>query len=61
VVAIAAERIPDDVVHAGARVSKTIPLEVVELHAEKTGNIVAVHGEPVQLPAAGGPSAESER
>ncbi|WP_138418837.1 hypothetical protein [Sinomonas gamaensis] len=51
-VAIAAERIPDEVAQAAARVAKAVPLEVIELHAEKTGNIVAVLGEPVQLPDA---------
>jgi hypothetical protein len=48
-VAIAAERIPDKVVRAAARVAETVPLDVIELQAEKTGNIVAVHGEPIQL------------
>ena len=51
-VAIAAERIPDDVAQAAALVRKTVPLDVIELHSEKTGNIVAVHGEPAPLPAA---------
>lgn len=50
-VAIAAEHIPAEVAQAAARAQVHVPLEVVELHAEKIGNIVAVHGEPVPLPA----------
>ncbi|WP_138418670.1 hypothetical protein [Sinomonas gamaensis] len=59
-VAIAAERIPDDVAQSASRIQAHVPLEVVELHAEKTGNIVAVHGEPVTLPHLDGGPSEAE-
>ena len=52
-VAIAAEHIPAVVAHAAARARANVPLEVVELRAEKIGNIVAVNGEPLALPVIG--------
>lgn len=49
-VVLAAEHIPVDVAHAAALAQATAPVELLELHAEQTGNIVTVHGEPVPLP-----------
>lgn len=57
--AIAAERIPAEVLEAAARAATTVALEVIELHAERIGNIVAVNGGPLRLPAAGDGSADS--
>lgn len=56
-VVVAAEHIPIEVVHAAALAQATAPVELVELHAEKTGKIITVHGEPVPLPGPDGPIA----
>jgi hypothetical protein len=56
-VVVAAEHIPADVAHAAALAQATAPLGLLELHAEKTGNIVTVHGEPVPLPGPDDPIA----
>jgi hypothetical protein len=49
-VVLAAEHIPADLAHAAALAQATAPIELLELHAEQTGNIVTVHGEPIPLP-----------
>ena len=56
-VVVAAEHIPADVAHAAALAQATAPVELLELHAEQTGNIVTVHGEPVPLPGPDDPIA----
>ncbi|AMM31420.1 hypothetical protein SA2016_0730 [Sinomonas atrocyanea] len=56
-VVVAAEHIPADVAHAAALAQATAPVGLLELHAEKTGNIVIVHGEPVPLPGPDAPIA----
>lgn len=56
-VVVAAEHIPVDVAHAAALAQATAPLGLLELHAERTGNIVTVHGEPVPLPGPDDPIA----
>lgn len=55
--ATAAEHIPADVAHAAALAQATAPLGLLELHAEKTGTIVTVHGVPVPLPGPDDPIA----
>jgi hypothetical protein len=56
-VVVAAEHIPVEVAHAAALAQATAPVGLLELHAEKTGNIVTVHGEPVPLPGPDDPVA----
>lgn len=45
--AAAAEHFPPDVVQAASLERPDVRLELVELHAERIGNIVAVEGEPL--------------
>jgi hypothetical protein len=56
-VVVAAEHIPAEVAHAAALAQAAAPVRLLELHAEKTGNIVTVHGEPVALPGPDDPLA----
>jgi hypothetical protein len=49
-VVLAAEHIPAEIAHAAALAQATAPVELLQLRAERTGNIVAVHGRPVPLP-----------
>ncbi|GAB2734521.1 hypothetical protein [Sinomonas soli] len=56
-VVVAAEHIPAEVAHAAALAQATVPVELLELHAERTGKIVTVHGEPVPLPGSDDPIA----
>ncbi|GAB2742511.1 hypothetical protein [Sinomonas soli] len=56
-VVVAAERILVNVAHAAALAQATAPVELLELHAERTGNIVTVHDEPVALPGPDDPIA----
>jgi hypothetical protein len=48
--AIAAEHVPAEIAQAVAAARALADMQAVELHAERTGNIVALFGEPVALP-----------
>jgi hypothetical protein len=57
-VAIAAEHIPARVARSAALARAIAPIDVVELHAEPTGNAVTVHGMAVETPSGADPDNE---
>jgi hypothetical protein len=52
-VAIAAEQITPAVANAAAQAGRSYPLDAVELHVQRTGEVVTVRGEPVTIAGPG--------